>query len=915
MVAHIAYLCLCAAIAVYNGDIQIFEWTTGRRATIHQRRKHAVNALKLLEHTVVCITDSGLLEVFRLARLDAEASTTRGPGDVSGSDGTAWVHRNPNLIPSESEGLHRTGLNHQQRPIYPRAPDSASTSYSRTSTPTATLTPWPPSEDNGDTVRYPFDHLCASARAYEGAIRGEGGQSDDAGARPMVPQPGQLLACVPLPLADSSRPLMATFSEELEHREVYAYRSLRHKPGTSSLPQPIVIQVADRRAVSQYALFGRDPLDTVLGENEAAGIANSDLGFDFDGLDQATGEVGSGLYPLDDPIHPRSPGSSSSSWLAELSATLFPYKWPPSLLSRAEVDRVSNTSIGATGQRAVIMNPMIGGIPPVYCVQLFTRRAWSDHDSEEDKKRERDSWGRAALALTAETDILPASLPKSASQAVGSLATTTAASEVSADGPPSPSASTSVSASGSLAESNASSYPTDWHAGLHTPTAPLQNSVPSGVPGSMNTAESISESRAELRRDSRLDPMAELRPDPLREALREEIKGEPSMHTQARALHARYAAHLLALRPTPDVGLPSPTTLASSADLRRLERLIGPKNLQFNPPAVSSSLPVGQSFHSAQPLGPQTAHHAGQPSPSPGSRSASSPVHQFAQGNASSSSANNAGLSLPSTTASGGGSRAHRQLTHGAGTPPASVLGVGTSTPPPSSGPPGRAPAQPYPVPSSASAAISGPGSASPSSNSQSFEPQSLSLLTPPITSSVPSTPLSAHPNPVLTPLPARTSSATSISTVGSRSLSTAYAPGGDGENGLESGSERSLERGERGGERGGEPGRESMAEGLRQQRVVGDGVGEERSAGSLPPLGPPRRHSHRPLSLSSVSSSTSFGPPSRSDIMAEICLDEARGIVCLGTGRGNLWIGDYTRKESSRDNSQETACLVRGER
>lgn len=663
----------------------MFEWTGSRSATISQRRKHAVNALKLLKHTVVCVSDSGLLQVFALPDLD----------DQRGS-----------YFPDEGIPLRR-------RSVYTT---ESETSFSRASTPTAS-TPWPPL--GGENMRFPLE-------------------TDEEG-HPLPVDRGQLLACVPLPFAESSRPLTATFSEVLEHRKSYAYHSLRRP---LSAPPEIVIQVADSRAVSQYALRGL-------------------------------------------PEHDR------EDWL-DLGDTprLFPYDWPPVLLTRAEVDRVTSTTLGSTGVRGAIMGPMIGGIPPVYCVQLFTRRPWSDVD---EKEQERASWERAALAADSDSN-------------TGSM---------SVDDVGSTRASTPMSLAGSVG-----SY------------------LPEAGPGPQEQAQEVS-----------------------------------TMHTQARALHAQYAAHLLPIRPTPDTGLPSAETLASSADLRRLERILGP-NIRFNPPN-----------HRRSGRDPREARDPRDPRESLAPARSESFVG--ANGGSHSRSVPSAGtrrqtsFAVPEPHAP----HTHPPVPHPTPIPhrtapefipPQVERDAGASSPTaPSSSDAMSAPTLALASTSNTATAVSASNSASPG------QAGLLSSSVPPASSSVP---------PVLpSSLPS-----TSASSVFFGAPGASPSPGSGG----------------------------NLAGNLAGSLPGAGGS----SAAMIPPLGLPRRH-HRPASLSasasasasasmststttaasasatpapasaaSVSSytSSSFGPPSRSDIMAELCLAEAHGIICLGTARGNLWIGNY---------------------
>ncbi|KDN53381.1 hypothetical protein K437DRAFT_253076 [Tilletiaria anomala UBC 951] len=60
---------------------------------------------------------------------------------------------------------------------------------------------------------------------------------------------------------------------------------------------------------------------------------------------------------------------------------------------------------------------------------------------------------------------------------------------------------------------------------------------------------------------------------------------------------------------------------------------------------------------------------------------------------------------------------------------------------------------------------------------------------------------------------------------------------------------------------------------------------------------------------FSSPSSSigSSFGVPSRSDVLTEICIDEAAGLICIGTARGNCWIADYVRKPATATSAVAT--------
>lgn len=65
--------------------------------------------------------------------------------------------------------------------------------------------------------------------------------------------------------------------------------------------------------------------------------------------------------------------------------------------------------------------------------------------------------------------------------------------------------------------------------------------------------------------------------------------------------------------------------------------------------------------------------------------------------------------------------------------------------------------------------------------------------------------------------------------------------------------------------------------------------------AGAPPPSSPtPRRVRVDSFSSTSTTSSTVPSPSSRVDMLSEFAVDEARGIVCLASVRGAVWIADY---------------------
>lgn len=66
--------------------------------------------------------------------------------------------------------------------------------------------------------------------------------------------------------------------------------------------------------------------------------------------------------------------------------------------------------------------------------------------------------------------------------------------------------------------------------------------------------------------------------------------------------------------------------------------------------------------------------------------------------------------------------------------------------------------------------------------------------------------------------------------------------------------------------------------------------------AGAPPPSSPtpPRRVRVDSFSSTSTASSTAPSPSSRVDMLTESAIDEARGVVCLASVRGAVWIADY---------------------
>ncbi|WFD20657.1 hypothetical protein MCAP1_002906 [Malassezia caprae] len=66
--------------------------------------------------------------------------------------------------------------------------------------------------------------------------------------------------------------------------------------------------------------------------------------------------------------------------------------------------------------------------------------------------------------------------------------------------------------------------------------------------------------------------------------------------------------------------------------------------------------------------------------------------------------------------------------------------------------------------------------------------------------------------------------------------------------------------------------------------------------AGAPPPSSPtpPRRVRVDSFSSTSTTSSTAPSPSSRVDMLSESAMDEARGVVCLASVRGAVWIADY---------------------